>query len=48
MALGILDKIQEQGKIMPLLQMEHNSAEYLHTLIEALRYCDFLSITQGC
>lgn len=37
LALGILDNIQEMGKVKPLLQMEHNSAEYLHTLIEALR-----------
>lgn len=37
-ALGILDNIQEQGVIKPLLEMEHNSPEYLHTLIEALRY----------
>jgi gamma-glutamyltranspeptidase/glutathione hydrolase len=38
MALGILDAIQESGKIKPLLEMEHNSPDYLHTLIEALRY----------
>ncbi|OBZ79579.1 putative gamma-glutamyltransferase YwrD [Grifola frondosa] len=37
LALGILDHIQEQGKIGSLLEMEHNSAEYLHVLIEALR-----------
>lgn len=37
LALGILEQIQEQGKIRPLLEMEHNSPEYLHTLIEALR-----------
>jgi gamma-glutamyltranspeptidase / glutathione hydrolase len=41
MALGILDSIQEQGKIVPLLQLEHNSPEYLHTLIEALRLAQF-------
>jgi len=38
LALGILESIQEQGLIGNLLEMEHNSAEYLHTLIEALRF----------
>ncbi|KAH7928509.1 gamma-glutamyltranspeptidase [Leucogyrophana mollusca] len=37
LALGILEQIQEQGKIKPLLELEHNSAEYLHALVEALR-----------
>ncbi|KIJ68573.1 hypothetical protein HYDPIDRAFT_106777 [Hydnomerulius pinastri MD-312] len=37
LALGILEQIQEQGKIKPLLDLEHNSPEYLHTLVEALR-----------
>jgi gamma-glutamyltranspeptidase/glutathione hydrolase len=37
-ALGILENLQEQGTIKPLLEMEHNSAEYLHVLIEALRF----------
>lgn len=37
LALGILESIQEQGRSKPLLEMEHNSPEYLHTLIEALR-----------
>ncbi|KAG8691718.1 hypothetical protein FRC11_012002 [Ceratobasidium sp. 423] len=37
MALGILEAAEETGKIKPLLEMEHNSAEYLHALIEALR-----------
>ncbi|KAH7344002.1 gamma-glutamyltranspeptidase [Rhizoctonia solani] len=37
MALGILEAAQEIGKIKPLLEMEHNSTEYLHALIEALR-----------
>ncbi|KAF5313283.1 hypothetical protein D9619_002992 [Psilocybe cf. subviscida] len=36
-ALGILESIQEQGLSRPLSEMDHNSAEYLHTLIEALR-----------
>ena len=40
MALGILEAAQEIGKIKPLLEMEHNSVEYLHSLIEALRYVD--------
>lgn len=38
LALGILESIQEQGLSRPLSEMEHNSPEYLHTLIEALRY----------
>jgi len=38
LALGILEQIQEQGLSKPLLELEHNSAEYLHTLIEALRW----------
>ncbi|EUC67477.1 lincomycin-condensing protein lmbA [Rhizoctonia solani AG-3 Rhs1AP] len=37
MALGILEAAQEIGKVKPLLEMEHNSTEYLHALIEALR-----------
>lgn len=37
LALGILDNIQELGLTKPLLEMEHNSAEYLHALVEALR-----------
>uniref|UniRef100_A0A8H7Y9Z4 Gamma-glutamyltranspeptidase n=1 Tax=Psilocybe cubensis TaxID=181762 RepID=A0A8H7Y9Z4_PSICU len=37
LALGILESIQEQGLSKPLSEMEHNSPEYLHTLIEALR-----------
>ncbi|KAF8898868.1 gamma-glutamyltranspeptidase [Infundibulicybe gibba] len=37
LALGILEHIQEQKLSKPLLDMEHNSTEYLHTLIEALR-----------
>lgn len=36
-ALGILDHLEDQGKIKSLLEMEHNSAEYLHTLVETLR-----------
>ncbi|TFK36827.1 gamma-glutamyltranspeptidase [Crucibulum laeve] len=37
LALGILENIQEEGSIKPLLEMEHNSPEYLHALIESLR-----------
>ncbi|KAI0067789.1 gamma-glutamyltranspeptidase [Artomyces pyxidatus] len=37
LALGILENIQEIGKVKNLLEMEHNSVEYLHTLVEALR-----------
>jgi gamma-glutamyltranspeptidase/glutathione hydrolase len=37
LALGILDEMEKEGKIPALLEMEHNSVEYLHTLIEALR-----------
>ncbi|KAK7468773.1 hypothetical protein VKT23_003274 [Stygiomarasmius scandens] len=36
-ALGILESLQEQGKIKPLSEMQHNSPEYLHVLVEALR-----------
>ncbi|EKM61220.1 uncharacterized protein PHACADRAFT_247690 [Phanerochaete carnosa HHB-10118-sp] len=36
-ALGILDQLEEQGKIKSLLEMEHNSVEYLHALVETLR-----------
>ncbi|KAJ3565458.1 hypothetical protein NP233_g7621 [Leucocoprinus birnbaumii] len=35
--LGILEEMQEQGLTRPLLELEHNSPEYLHALIEALR-----------
>ncbi|CAL1695321.1 unnamed protein product [Somion occarium] len=37
LALGILDNIEAQGKIGSLLELEHNSAPYLHVLIESLR-----------
>jgi gamma-glutamyltranspeptidase len=37
LALGILDEMEKEGKIAKLLEMEHNSVEYLHTVIEALR-----------
>lgn len=37
LALGILENMEAQGKIKSLLEMEHNSTEYLHALVEALR-----------
>ncbi|KAF9076162.1 gamma-glutamyltranspeptidase [Rhodocollybia butyracea] len=36
-ALGILESLQEQGIVKPLLEMEHNSPEYLHVLVETMR-----------
>ena len=42
LALGILESIQEQGLCKPLLDMEHNSPQYLHALIEALRCATFI------
>lgn len=37
MALGILDVLESDGVIPPLVSMQHNSAEYLHVLVESLR-----------
>ncbi|CED85566.1 gamma-glutamyltranspeptidase [Phaffia rhodozyma] len=37
LALGILEQIQATGKIQDLTNLDHNSVEYLHVLIEALR-----------
>lgn len=37
-ALGILDALQRNGKISDLTKIDHNSPEYLHALIEALRF----------
>lgn len=37
LALGIIDSIQEQGITGPVQEMDHNSAEYLHLLVESLR-----------
>lgn len=37
-ALGILEQLEVQGLVRPLHEMAHNSVEYLHTLIEALRF----------
>lgn len=36
-ALGILDELQNQGKVGDLAKVDHNGVEYLHALIEALR-----------
>ncbi|KAF9787192.1 gamma-glutamyltranspeptidase [Thelephora terrestris] len=36
-ALGILEQLEARGLVRPLREMAHNSAEYLHTLIESLR-----------
>ncbi|KAJ3415735.1 hypothetical protein HDV05_004199 [Chytridiales sp. JEL 0842] len=37
MALGILEELQANGKSKELEGLEHNSVEYLHAVIEALR-----------
>ena len=37
MALGILEELERTGKIRKFEQGDHNSTEYLHALIEALR-----------
>ncbi|KAJ3087503.1 hypothetical protein HK102_010928 [Quaeritorhiza haematococci] len=37
MALGIIEALQEEGVVKDLGTIEHNSAEYLHVVIEALR-----------
>jgi gamma-glutamyltranspeptidase/glutathione hydrolase len=37
MALGILEALEETGKIPKFKEQEHNSVEYLHALIESLR-----------
>ena len=37
MALGILESLQETGKIPDIQKLEHNSTGYLHALIESLR-----------
>lgn len=37
LTLGLLDVLQEQGTIRNLSEMDHNSAEYLHVIIECLR-----------
>ncbi|ORY03709.1 gamma-glutamyltranspeptidase [Basidiobolus meristosporus CBS 931.73] len=37
MALGILEALQDRKVIPPLTELKHNSKEYLHAVIEALR-----------
>ena len=37
MALGIIDELQQMKKIPSLSELKHNSPEYLHVIIEALR-----------
>ena len=37
-ALGILEQLEAQASTKKLHEMAHNSAEYLHTLIEVLRF----------
>lgn len=44
-ALGILEKIQNLGISQPLLQLDHNSPDYLHALIEALRQIQLCTAT---
>ncbi|XMA15719.1 hypothetical protein WAI453_008510 [Rhynchosporium graminicola] len=36
MALGILEELEQSGKISKITSMKHNSAEYLHAIVEAL------------
>ena len=38
MALGILEQLETQGLVRPIDEVAHNSAEYLHVLIEVLRF----------
>lgn len=37
MALGIFEELEESGKIPVFKPEDHNSAEYLHAVIESLR-----------
>ena len=37
MALGIFEELERTGKIRTFSQQEHNSADYLHAVIESLR-----------
>ncbi|GLB09351.1 hypothetical protein AtubIFM57258_005269 [Aspergillus tubingensis] len=37
MALGILEELERTGKIPKFTEAQHNSAEYLHAIIESLR-----------
>ncbi|KAI9028698.1 gamma-glutamyltranspeptidase [Hyaloraphidium curvatum] len=36
-ALGILDQLEKSGRIRPLMEMQVNSAEYMHAVLEALK-----------
>ncbi|KAJ1807129.1 hypothetical protein LPJ75_004880, partial [Coemansia sp. RSA 2598] len=37
LALGVVDTLEKRGTVPPVPTMAHNSAEYLHLIIEALR-----------
>lgn len=37
-ALGIIDNLEKEGKIPSLKSLGHNSIQYVHTIVEALRY----------
>ncbi|KAJ5476580.1 hypothetical protein N7475_002309 [Penicillium sp. IBT 31633x] len=37
MALGIMEELEKSGKIPKFAEAQHNSAEYLHAVIESLR-----------
>ncbi|KAL9485314.1 hypothetical protein ACSS6W_004103 [Trichoderma asperelloides] len=37
-ALGIINSLEKEGKIPALKSLQHNSIEYVHTIVEALRY----------
>jgi gamma-glutamyltranspeptidase/glutathione hydrolase len=37
-ALGIINSLEKEGKIPSLKSLQHNSVEYVHTVVEALRY----------
>ena len=37
MALGILEELEQTGKLRKLDEQDHNSAQYLHAVIESLR-----------
>lgn len=37
MALGIMEELEKSGKIPKFTEAQHNSAEYLHAVIESLR-----------
>ncbi|CAK7271879.1 hypothetical protein SEPCBS57363_004847 [Sporothrix epigloea] len=37
LTIGILEELERTGKIVPLQSMQHNSAEYIHAVVSALR-----------